>query len=176
MTDSLPPLVDADDLDKYPGAPFTDAQVKSASTSVRAEAQWHIAPEISETVTLDSHGSTLLLLPTMRLSKVDQINDLDDPDSPQELDGYRIARNGRLYRKPAWPVGFQRIEVEMTHGYDECPPELLPVIAARCEQAKVSAAVRQETTAGGESATYASAARSGDTDRRVQRYRIPTRP
>jgi hypothetical protein len=40
---------------------------------------------------------------------------------------------GVLWRPTCWPVG--RIEVDLTHGYDSLPKDLLPVIASRARNA-----------------------------------------
>jgi hypothetical protein len=170
--DDLPALVDKEDLDKFPGAPYDQDIVDAACASVRAEAGWHIAPSATRTVALDGPGAHVLMLPSLHVTKIDEVRDITDPDSPKVLDDWRVAASGILHRRKWWPDGFQCIEVDMQHGYERCPAELLPVIAARCEQEKASASVRQEAS-GTESVTYASAARRADTDRRVQRYRIP---
>lgn len=163
------PLVDSSDLDGFPGAPFDPLRIAEASASIRAEAGWHIAPEVSETLTLDHSGGRLLCIPTLRLRGVDEVRDVRDPDNVSVLDNWTVSRTGLLYRADGWPSGFGAIEIDLTHGYDYCPGELIPVVAARCQAAAVLSTVKQESS-GSESVTYMG---GPGTDRRVHRYRIP---
>lgn len=175
---SLPPLVETMDLKRFPGSPFDDAAVKSAAASVRSEAGWHIAPEVSQTVVVESDGGKYLFLRTLHLSAVDEARDITDPDNPIVLDGVRDAKTdtfvaGCVTRTGGWPAGV--IELDITHGFDECPAELLPVVAGRCQQEAVSAAIAQEASAT-ESATYRSPSNGARPDPRVQRYKVRSRP
>lgn len=123
-----PALVDEGRLDSFPGGPFDPSVVASAVARVRREARWHIAPSVTETLTVDAHGGTLLLLPTMYLTAVTEVRDVSG-DDPVELEDWKWSRNGYLTRC-WWPCGPRAVEVDVTHGYAECPDDLLPVIAA----------------------------------------------
>lgn len=176
-SNSKPPtLIDDEELDGFPGGPYKKAVVKSAVASVRAEAGWHVAPEWEHTETVQVRDS-LVLLRSLHVTDVSTVTDVTDPDNPVELTGWTWYESGiiELRRSCLQPARPHKIEVEYTDGYDECPAELLPVIADRCQQSGVSSAVRQETSAN-ESVTYASTARSAKTDERVQRYRIVPSP
>lgn len=131
-------------LDGYPGAPFPLEIVDAASESVRSDAGWHIAPVVSETVLCDGAFSTLLHLPTMRLVSVSQVRVLVD-GLWLVLEGWRVAGSGMLHHPLGWAYGIGSIEVDMTHGYDDVPADLLPVIAARCQRARVDASVMQRS-------------------------------
>jgi hypothetical protein len=181
MATSLPPLADASDLAAFPGAPFDDALVISACAAVRAEAGWHIAPSVSETLTVDSPGGPLLTLPTLALTEVSAVRDVTDPDDTETLGDWRVSAAGMLARTNGqpWPAGFGVLEVDVTHGYDQCPAELLPVIAEHCQASTISSTVQQEAS-GSESVTYFGAGASGSValrgDARVRRYRVGARP
>ena len=56
-------------------------------------------------------------------------------DTPVTLTGWTDRGSGILL-KSYWPAGHM-LEVDVTHGYVACPPELLPVIAHRAQAAKV---------------------------------------
>lgn len=133
------------DLVDFPGAPFPPSIVEAACEAVRRDARWHIAPPVTETVTVDSGGGTLLVLPTLRMTAVTEVRDVTG-DAPEVLTGWRKSSAGLLYRSSGWPVGLAAVEVDLTHGHDVCPPELLPVIAARCQWALVDSTVSQQSS------------------------------
>ncbi len=131
----LPPLADPILLDEYTGGPFSARAIASASTSVRNDCRWHVAPVISETVTVDGCLSRLLLLPTLRLVSVSAVRVLDDSGTTwMPVTGWRVANAGMLYRATGWDFGPAGVQVDMTHGYAQTPADLLPVIAARCQR------------------------------------------
>lgn len=172
---TTPDLVMPDDLESFPGGPFDASVVESAANWVRSTAGWHIAPEITETVTLDSSGDPYLVLPTLKLSEVSAVRDVTDPDFPVTVTGWAKSRSKAvLYRRRGWPCGFEALEVDLVHGYEECPPELLPVIAERCQVSGVNRSVSQEQS-GQEMVTYVSQA-GGRVPRELRRYQLPKLP
>lgn len=125
-------LVSSEDIDVFPGSPFHPVLVDAAAASIRAEAGWHIAPVITETITVNSYGdSTLLALPTQRIVSVTAVRDVTT--TPLVLTGWGRSSSGSLYRAFGWPSGV--LEVDLEHGFDETPPELLPILASRARQA-----------------------------------------
>ena len=92
-----------------------------ACRAVRDYCGWHIAPSITEEVTVDGSGGALLLLPTLRLT-----------------DLASITNDGRLVANPewsqtgmvrgSWTGKFRGVVANMTHGFDECPAEVVAVI------------------------------------------------
>jgi hypothetical protein len=173
----LPPLVLASDLTEYPGAPFADALVESASASVRADAGWHIAPVIEDTVTLDSDGGCSLMLPSLHVVEVLAVSDVTDADNPVVLSGWRNNAAGVLQRGAGFPAGLATVEVDVSHGYDECPGELLPVIAERCQAAGVNRTVSQEQS-GQEMVSYVGGGPvpGSRMPRALRHYKLPARP
>lgn len=175
------PLLQAGDLADFAGAPFANSVVLAVGQSIRAAAGWRIAPQISETVIVESDGGQYLFLPTMWLSSVAEVRDVTDPDNPVVLDGWSSAltprfRAGCLRRDRSWPCG--DIAVDITHGYASCPQDLLSAAAALAQDAKVNKAtggVRLGSLSingtsdqvGGEGSTVAAT---------IGRYRIPERP
>jgi hypothetical protein len=130
MTDPLPPLAEPSDLAYLPGAPFSEEEVTAASAAVRTAARWHIAPVVTETVSLDVvPHDRWLRLPTGKLTQVTAIHDADTDELVASAT-YRVSRNlAQVKRSEPWPCGYERVEVTMVHGYESTPVDLFPVIA-----------------------------------------------
>jgi hypothetical protein len=167
-----PSLASASDLSGFEGAPFDDIAVSIACADVRAEAGWHIAPKVTETLTVASYGGNLLTLPTRRLVSVTAVRDVSTGSPVTLTDWTRIGLalyRGTTYRwSTGWPVG--TLEVDVVHGYDTTPRDLLPVIVARVNSATTVGAVQQRSyTVGGisESETY-----RDETDPVLARYAL----
>lgn len=171
--EGMPPLATPSDLTGFPGAPFSAAVVASGSGAIRDEAGWHIAPKVAQTFTLDAKGGSLLMLPTLKLVAVLEVRDVSDPDNPVILTGYRKTRSGMLERTNGgcWPRGFETIEADVIHGYDTCPPSLLPVLVERAQYAAINGAIKQEVTIG-QSVTYGTLNVSGSVDSRVAKFQL----
>lgn len=138
------PLVDTSELEGFPGAPFDQSVVDAVVAQLVGEAGWHIAPIMTDTVIVDTDGGRHLFLPTMFLTGVVEVRDVSG-DEPLVLTGWRKSRSGILFRAAGWPCGFETVEVDMTHGYNQCPPDLLPVIADMAMMATLDKTVRQES-------------------------------
>jgi hypothetical protein len=123
-------LATADDLASFPGAPFDELLVEVAQESVRADAGWHIAPVRSETLYLLSYGDYFISIPSLRILSVEAVR--YGPDLTEYTEGWTVTRGG-LWIATGWTAG--PVEVDLTHGYDETPLDLLPVIVSRVRSA-----------------------------------------
>lgn len=128
--EALPPLAAPEDLAGLDGGPFTLASVRAASGQIRALCGWHVAPVVTETLTLDAHGGAVLWLPSRRVVEVTGVRDVSGA-APRELTGWRWSGAGLLSVPGGLPSGFRVVEVDLKHGFEACPPDLLPVIADR---------------------------------------------
>lgn len=166
MAEPLPPLVVPADLEEFRGAPFSATTVNAAASQVRKIAGWHIAPSITATVTLDHDGSSVLYLRSLYVTDVVSVRDVSG-STPRDLTGWRWSQDGMI--EGHFPAGFRSVEVTFTHGYKECPEDLLPVIASRTQRR-----VMQESL-GSRSVSY-----SAESDRSVEStlesYRLGPRP
>ena len=162
-------LIDPSDLGEFPGAPFPAAVVNGAAGAIRAEAGWHIAPQVTETVEVETGCSRVALLPSLLVVDVTEVR---DADTGKVLDGWRVSRaRGVLRRRHGvWP---EAIEVDLTHGYEKCPAELLPVIAERAQRGRAGL-VRQENI-GARSVAFAQTYDSSNVGT-LARYTLPPRP
>jgi hypothetical protein len=147
----VPDLFAPEDLAGLPGDPFDADLVTQAGEAIRNAAGWHIAPEVTETLTVDSAGGPYLFLKTKRLSDVTEIRDVTDGGSTV-LTGWTFNRLGRVTRLSGWPCDGHTLEVDVVHGFDEVPAELLRLGAslARGEDNRLE---RQQTS-GPFSTTY----------------------
>lgn len=118
-------LLQPSDLDGQAGTPFTQAEVDAAVEALRGTLGWHVAPAKQETVVLDFESTSWRVLPTRRLVSVDDVR-----DSAHVTLGHRATRTDPyrliLDSEPRSPF---EVDVTMTHGFDSCPADLLPVIA-----------------------------------------------
>lgn len=122
---ALPTLFDRLDLADFPGAPFPEAVIKAAESSIRRDAGWHIAPVVRETIEVDADPSGVVSLPTLRVVRVHSISGADGA----ALTGWTVTRAGRL----SGCRGRGTLTVDLEHGYENVD-DLLPVVAARCKR------------------------------------------
>jgi hypothetical protein len=113
---------------EIPDAPTgVDADAWAATVAeVRAFCGWHIAPEVTETITRDGSGGPVIVLPTLRL--VDLVSITNDGT---ELVDPEWSASGMVYAGTwsRWTPKFRGVVAEITHGFEEWPAELLSVMA-----------------------------------------------
>ena len=143
----IPALATASQLSEFRGAPFPEETVRAAGEQIRVLCGWHIAPEVTSTLVLDSPGGIVLRLPTGHVTEVTEVTDLTGTEE-RALTGWRWSAHGMLSRPGGFPSGFRAVRVVMTHGYPTCPPDLLAVLANRTQRR-----VMQESL-GSRSVTY----------------------
>jgi hypothetical protein len=93
----------------------------AANAAVRAYCGWHVAPVVTETVTLDGSGTNLMFLPTLHLvDLVSIVNDGETVEDP-EWSAVGVVRG-------TWTTKFRGVVATMEHGHTVCPPEILAVL------------------------------------------------
>ena len=98
--------------------------VQAAESMIRKYCGWHISPSITETLTLDGKGGSILVLPTMHVTAITAI----------VADGVTLATSaytwsgiGMVERLSGyWPRKFRSIDVTLTHGYPAFPDSGYP--------------------------------------------------
>lgn len=103
-------------------------RLMQAEALVREFCGWHIAPARTVTVKMVSAGGTALLLPSLEVTAVTAVRDVDGT-TPETLTGWKRRRFGILYRSIGWPTDHD-IEVDMTHGFAAVPAEVQGVVQA----------------------------------------------
>ena len=179
MPTSLPPLVDATAL---PGGPSQD-DLDIMASDIRAYCGWHIAPVITQTITLDSDGAEAIILPTLMLRDVTAVRYWNGT-AMVAMTGWN-ARTGwseercSIFHPGGFPRGRRALEVDIQHGYDDVPPELAKGIT-RLLTGPGAYDVASESLPG-HAVTFKSGAASATADVLVSsgalsRYRLGPRP
>lgn len=104
---------------------------------VRDEAEWHIAPSKTETITVSGRGNDRLVLDTLHLTGVSAVT-----IGGVSVASPRFTEWGTIYPDPdtwtGWHGGLWHGDVTLTivHGYDSCPAALLDAMtrAARSQR------------------------------------------
>lgn len=150
----------------------------AACRAVRDYCGWHVAPSVSHTLTLDGPGGTLLVLPSLRVTDVAEVTNDGTALTDPEWSEAGMVRTGR------WTQRFRGVTVTLTHGYDECPEDILAVVKHMTSQAQALAktgpagmAVAGPFTMQVSAAALAGAVGLSGQHRGVlDKYRLPPRP
>lgn len=158
----------AEALAAAPEGVDTDAWER-ACDAVRAYCGWHIAPSMGEDVVLDGSGTPVVMLPTLHLTALaDVTDDGTVVDSPEWSAAGMVRKSTYGY----WSHKFRSFTATMTHGYAECPGELLGVIAEAASRGVAGVAATQVGQVRIESGS-GSAGFMLDQKAVLDRYRIP---
>lgn len=143
-----PPLATKEELDAaFPElAPVSQLDLDALTDDVRGACGWHIAPQVTETVTLESEGERALVLPTLFLEDVLSVtywngDDWAPVDSWDPILGWS-AVSCSLRHPSGFPKG--RVRAEVVHGYPTVPASLKKALAALLSGKPSAAAVVSE--------------------------------
>lgn len=125
---TIPPIVDA--------STQVNPQfwLNAAHGAIRNYCGWHVAPIITETITLDGSGGRTLLLPSKRIVNLLTVTS-DGADVTDKVSTSKRA--GIIEIDGAWSCKLGGITVELEHGYlaDEVP-EVAGLIVTLTKRAK----------------------------------------
>lgn len=100
----------------------------SAISAIRGFCRWHIAPNLPEVLTLDGSGGGLLLLPTLHLTGLTAVTNNGTAATADELAAIQWSEAGAIkITAGSFSSKFRGVVVEVVHGYDFFPPEILAV-------------------------------------------------
>ncbi|RAL31156.1 hypothetical protein [Rhodococcus sp. AQ5-07] len=138
--------------------------------AIRSYTGWHVAPVLTETVTLDGNGGTILDLPTLRLCALNAVR-----VQGVTISGVEWSQDGTL--RGRWPDVWRSIQVDIEHGY-EAPADLLGVVLDAAARAVNSELGGHAETFGpfSFSASEGSTALFDHELRVLDRYRLPRLP
>ena len=128
----------------------------AACLTVRQYCGWHIAPSVTETLTLDGPGGSLLRLPSLYVTAVTEVVNRGSVVTDPQWSQHGMVR-GR------WTDQFRGITVTLTHGYDECPADIMAVLEHMANQGEAAetVGVMQSMTAGPFAAQASTASLAG---------------
>lgn len=123
-----PEIVTAEELEAFKSEENLDAlSLAAAISEVRGYCGWHIAPQRTETLTLDGPGLSVLLLPTMQVADVAQIV---ENGATLAAGAIEWSEKGMVRKRTGWTDRWRGVQVTLTHGYAEAPAEVKRLILA----------------------------------------------
>lgn len=153
---------------------------RAAQAAIRGYCGWHVAPSVTQSLTLDGPGSTLLRLPSMHVTDVTSVvNDGREITDPQ------WSASGMI--RGRWTEKFRGVTVTLMHGYDPCPPDVLDVLTQMATYAQLLASsgaggIASQMASGPHSFSVSTAAAAGSVGLSGQhrgvlnRYRLSSSP
>jgi hypothetical protein len=148
----------------------------AACAAVRAYCGWHVAPSVTEDLTVNGSGSNFQNLPTLHLTA---LNTLTEDGTLLDPSGFEWSDNGQLWRGQPWTGHFRGIVANITHGYDTCPPEIVGVLREAADRGIEGSAASQvgQVSMGGVSGVPGAVAFIIDQRSYIlDRYKLPPRP
>ncbi|WP_163168103.1 hypothetical protein [Arthrobacter sp. Alg241-R88] len=155
-----------------------DDRIDEAEALVRSFCGWHIAPSVEATASVMPAGR-ILALPSLYVTSIEGVS---ADEVPLEVDThYTWSTAGVITHAGTWSCNTP-VVVEFTHGYENCPAEILSVIRAVAQRSVSNPAsalrdqagpfaVQHSTSATGQAATLSLLDAEKDI---LRRYRIPT--
>lgn len=143
----LAPLVDFNDLDSKFEAGDQEFFVTAAEAEVRRHCGWHIAPSVTVTNGRFPVGERgLVMLPSLHVTDVASVTVDGRVLDPDEYDWETCGLITR--RCPSWPRD-PYARVSFTHGYAECPADVVAVVFELASSAiELPASPARDVTAG----------------------------
>lgn len=148
----------------------------AACAAVRSYCEWHVAPSVTEDLTVNGSGSNFQNLPTLHMTA---LNTLTEDGTLLDPSGFEWSDNGQLWRAQPWTGHFRGIVANITHGYDTCPPAILGVLYEAADRGMEGSAASQvgQVRMGGVDGVSGAVAFVMDKRAYIlDRYKIPPRP
>lgn len=168
------------DVPDLPAPSGVDADAWAAAVAAaRAFCGWHIAPSVTQTVTLDGGWSSVLILPSLHVTAVASVVNDGTPITAPDWSPAGMVRRGDC---GVWSGKYQGVTVTFTHGYDRLPMDLQAVLTTMASRG-VTAPQGSQLVAGPFQVNGVSvAAQDGAVGltsghlATLQRYALPPRP
>lgn len=143
---SLPDFAEVPDLTAYRDGE-DEAIVRQAQAAVRRYCGWHIAPDYTQTLTLDGPGGRHLWLPSLHVNDVTSVT--NEGAEVDLVDGVDWSKTGYLeLRSGCWTRRPRQIVVTLDHGFAEIPDELVEIVVSIASRAASSPAGAVEESTG----------------------------
>lgn len=168
---------DLNDLDAYTAQLCLDGAAGLAVDYC----EWHIAPSVTEDVTLDGSGTRIQPVPTLMLTELNAVTENGNAVDPDAVDW---SANGILEKRSGgcWTRRRRGVVADITHGYDTTPSWVVTLICSAAARGFLTTPGVAAEAAGGESITYANSRGAGqpgmvalmDVEKRMlDRIRLP---
>lgn len=129
-------------LSDVPAGIYDPETLEGAESIIRDYCGWHIAPAITETLTLDGPGTHHLYIPSLRIKTITSI--VDDGTTLAPTD-YLWSENGVIEKlNSCWTTKRRSIVIILVHGYDACPPAVREVWKQLAQVGPASSPVERE--------------------------------
>jgi hypothetical protein len=106
----------------------TPTEEDFAIAEVRGYCGWHIAPEVTEDVTLDGTLSTVLRLPTLKLVELNSLSICEHVIDVTEHSEVEWSAGGWLRRAAGFGGQLRGVVANITHGFETMPLDVPAVI------------------------------------------------
>lgn len=132
--------------------------LKAAQAAVRAYCGWHVCPQITHVITVDSYGGRTLLLPAKHIVDVSNvtISGVDRTHDVQWSEAGILRLNDGVF-----PDGLRDVEVSLTDGYDpQDVPQIMALLVTLAKRAQIQPGIASQSV-NGASISYSTAATPG---------------
>jgi hypothetical protein len=137
--------------------PRVPLALDAISRAIRRRCGWHIAPSVTETLTLDGPGGYYLALPSMHVTDVTAVR--NDTFVADLAGAVQWSALGTVWCSSGFSGRYRGVEVDLTHGYalDEVE-DLVGVVLAAAARGLSSPMGQTREQAGGLSIQWATTA------------------
>jgi len=129
-----PELVTPEQLSAYTNRaiaaddPRAQLILDGATRAIRRYCGWHIAGPLTESITLDGPGSSLLQLPTMNVTSIASITENGETVA---VDSFEWSALGELRKFGCWWTDrYRSITISLTHGFTDAPDVVQVILQA----------------------------------------------
>lgn len=154
--------------DLLQGVPIADLDpivVSAAADQVRAICGWHVAPTVTETITLSWSPAGHYLLPSLKVWSVSSVTCAGLPVKFDWTPWGGLWVSGTA--SPAFGSRMRAVEVTLMHGYATCPEDVRAVVSRLARESSKRRA--RSETAGPFATVYV----EDETDLDLAPYRLP---
>lgn len=134
--------------------PGLEARIEQVVAAARGYCGWHVFPVLRSIVVLDGPGSSVLQLPSLRVTRLISVRERGEELDPDVLDwsprGMLAKARGRFTDR------LGSVVVEFEHGHERCPDVEAVILSVLARGAQTPVPGRSSYTVGQRSESFAS--------------------
>lgn len=125
----MAPLASTADWSNYTNVPVPSnaaTLLAASSAAIRNYCGWTISREVLTDQEIDTKGTGLFFLPTLKLESIEALSVGGTSFVPGT--DYQFSTKGMVRRLPygyIWPRGFRAVKISYTHGYATVPEDIV---------------------------------------------------